>query len=285
MTAPVEGTTADGVRAEAPPVGTPAVPRARELAGTFGRGYVAIAVARLTAVRIADRLEQALLSIEGRRGVLGPAHERHADHSAARNRELFSEYDWGAKGEEWTASAEWKAALVAEVLEPNVPEGSTTVEIGPGAGRWSEVLRDRVEKLIVVDVAERALELTRERLGDDGDVEYVRSTGSTLPGVPDGSVDAVWSYDVFVHVAPTDVDGYLAEIARVLRPGGTAVIHHSGARRAHGWRSPMSATLFASLAKDRGLEIQRQFSSWGDGRFSVPVEGRGHDVISVLRLP
>ena len=71
----------------------------------------------------------------------------------------------------------------------------------------------------------------------------------------------------------------------MLRPGGTAVIHDSGARRADGWRSPMSATLFASLAADRGLEIQRQFSTWGDGRVSVPVEGRGHDVISVLRLP
>jgi ubiquinone/menaquinone biosynthesis C-methylase UbiE len=262
-----------------------AAARARELVRTLGPAYVALAAARLAAFRLADGLERALLAIEGRRGVLGPAHERHADHSAARNREVWSQYDWQARGEEWSASAEWKAALVAEVLEPNVPEGGTTLEIGPGAGRWSEVLRDRAAKLIVVDVADRALELTRQRLGDEGDVEYVCSTGSTLPGVPDGSVDAVWSFDVFVHIAPTDVDGYLAEIARVLRSGGAAVIHHSGEGGAHGWRSPMSAALFASLARERGLEVESQFSSWGGGRFAVPVEGGGRDVITVLSRP
>lgn len=256
------------------------MPRARELARTLGTGYVAVAVARLAAFRLADRLEQLLLAIEGRRGVLGPAHERHADHSAARNREVWSLYDWQTAGEEWSPSAEWRAALVAEVLEPNVPEGGTTLEIGPGAGRWSEVLRDRAAKLIVVDVAERALELTRERLGPGDDVEYLRSSGSTLPGVPDASVDAVWSFDVFVHIAPHDVAGYLAEVSRVLRSDGLAVIHHSGARDPRFWRSPMSAALFAGLARERGLEVCRQFSTWGGGRFAVSVKG---DSITVLR--
>jgi ubiquinone/menaquinone biosynthesis C-methylase UbiE len=134
----------------------------------------------------------------------------------------------------------------------------------------------------VVDVSERALELTRERLGPNGDTEYVRSSGSTLPGVPDGSVDAIWSFDVFVHIAPRDVAGYLGEVARVLRPGGTAVIHHSGERDPRFWRSPMTAALFATLAREQGLEVQRQFSTWGDGRFSPTVEG---DAVALLRRP
>jgi ubiquinone/menaquinone biosynthesis C-methylase UbiE len=276
----VEGTTVDRIRREAPPAWTTAPRRVRELAGRLGPGYVAVAAARLGADRLADRLEQALLAIEGRRGVLGPAHERHADHSAARNREVWSLYDWQTKGEEWSSSEEWKEALVAEVLEPNVPEGGTILEIGPGAGRWSVFLRDRARKLIVVDVSERALELTRERLGADGDVDYLRSTGSTLPGVPDGSVDAVWSFDVFVHIAPRDVAGYLGEVARVVRPGGAAVIHHSGERDPRFWRSPMSAALFATLARDHGLEVLRQFSTWGSGRFTTSVDG---DAITLLR--
>jgi ubiquinone/menaquinone biosynthesis C-methylase UbiE len=279
VTNPVQGSTVDRVRVEPPPAWKTAAPRARELAGMLGKGYVAVAVARLAADRLADRLEQLLLAIEGRRGVLGPAHERHADHSAARNREVWSFYDWQTKGEEWSASAEWKAALIAEVLEPNVPEGGTTLEIGPGAGRWSEVLRDRAEKLIVVDVAERALEMTRERLGANGNVQYLRSSGSTLPGVPDGSVDAIWSFDAFVHITPRDVAGYLTEIARVLRPGGTAVIHHSGERDPRFWRSPMSAALFAGLARERDLEVRRQFSTWGGGSFAVSVK---RDTITVL---
>jgi ubiquinone/menaquinone biosynthesis C-methylase UbiE len=279
MSEPMPGRTVDRVYQKAPPAWTTALPRARELARRLGPGYVAVSAARLAAVRAADRLEQLLLAIEGRRGVLGPAHERHADHSAARNREVWSLYDWQTKGEEWSASPEWRLALVAEVLEPYIPEGGTILEIGPGAGRWSEVLRDRADKLIVVDVAERALELTAERLGGNGNVDYVRSPGSALPGVPDGSVDAVWSFDVFVHIAPRDVADYLTEIARVLRPGSTAVIHHSGARDPRFWRSPMSAALFAELATERDLEVRRQFSSWGDGRFTVSVEG---DTITVL---
>jgi ubiquinone/menaquinone biosynthesis C-methylase UbiE len=275
----VRGATVDRVRRDPPPLWPSAAARARELARTLGKPYVALAAARVGAAHVADRLEHALLAIEGRRGVLGPAHERHAEHSAARNREVWTNYDWQTKGEEWSASPEWKAALVAEVLEPYMPEGGTILEIGPGAGRWSEVLRNRAAKLIVVDVAERALELTRERLGADGDVTYVRSSGSTLPGVPDSSVDAVWSFDVFVHIAPPDVASYLAEIGRVLRPGGTAVIHHSGERDPRFWRAPMSARLFAGLARERGFEVERQFSTWGGGRFAVSVEG---DSIAVL---
>jgi ubiquinone/menaquinone biosynthesis C-methylase UbiE len=270
----------DRVRREPPPTWTSGAVRARELAHTLGKGYVVLAVARLAAFRLADRLEQALLAIEGRRGVLGPAHERHADHSAARNREVWTNYDWQTQGEEWSASPEWKAALVAEVLEPSMPAGGTILEIGPGAGRWSEALYDRAAKLIVVDVSERALELTRERLGDDGSVEYVHSSGSTLAGVPDESVDAVWSFDAFVHIAPPEVATYLDEIARVLRSSGTAVIHHSGKRDPRFWRAPMSAELFARLARDRGLAVERQFSTWGGGRFAVPVEG---DSVAVLR--
>jgi ubiquinone/menaquinone biosynthesis C-methylase UbiE len=256
--------------------------RARDLARRLGPGYVAVAAARLGAYRLAERLEQVLLAIEGRRGVMGPAHERHADHSAARNREVWTLYDWQTKGEEWSASEEWKQALVAEVLEPNVPEGGTILEIGPGAGRWSVFLRDRAAKLIVVDVSERALELTRERLGPDGEVEYLQSSGSTLPGVPDGTVDAVWSFDVFVHIAPRDVAGYLGEVARVVRPGGTAVIHHSGERDPRFWRSPMSSALFATLAHEHGLEVLRQFSTWGGDRFTTSVDG---DAITLLRRP
>jgi ubiquinone/menaquinone biosynthesis C-methylase UbiE len=264
---------------------TDSIKRARELAASLGAPYVALSAARVLAERLERALEQTLLRIEGRRGVLGPAHERHGDHSAARNREVWTEYDWDGRGEEWSESPEWKDALVAEVLEPNVPRGATTLEIGPGGGRWSEILRERVDRLIVVDVTERALDLTRERLGQNGNVEYVRSNGSDLPGVADSSVDSVWSYDVFVHIAPRDVAGYLAEIARVLRSGGNAVIHHSGERGTTGWRSPMSAELFANLARERGLEVERQFASWGEGRYSVPVSGSGHDVISVLRRP
>ena len=169
-----------------------------------------------------------------------------------------------------------------------IPEGGTVLEIGPGGGRWSVVLAPRCERLVLVDVAPRVLELCRERLGDPDHVSYVRSSGSDLPGVEDGSVAAVWSFDVFVHVAPLDQAGYLAEIARVLRPGGVAAVHHADGRNRGrlpsraGWRAPMSAGLFAALARERGLEPRETIRSWSGGSHDLSAFG---DAISVLERP
>lgn len=237
---------------------------------------------RAAAAAITDRR----LEREQAREVLGPAHRAWRGNSAGQNRERWDGWDWSGLGEEWTASAEWKQGLIDDVLLPAIPAGGTVLEIGPGGGRWSVVLAPRAEELIVVDVAPRVLEVCRERLGDPANVRYVRSGGSDLPGVADGSVDAVWSFDVFVHVAPLDQAGYLDAIARVLRPGGVAAIHHADGRNRGvlpsraGWRSPMSAGLFAALAAGRGLVVERQVRSWSEGRHDL---GAYHDVITMLR--
>ncbi len=188
--------------------------------------------------------------------------------------------------DEWNDSDEpgqWKATLIDEVLLPNLGDARAILEIGPGGGRWSEVLQPLAERLVLVDVTQRALDLCRERLGDADNVEYVLSEGAAFPSVEQDSIDWVWSFDVFVHIAPLDIDSYLGEVARVLRPGGSALIHHSGRlQRSPGWRSPMTDILFATLAREHGLEVTRQFDSWSNGRFGVRTND---DVITVLRCP
>jgi len=231
---------------------------------------------------VTGALEDRLLAIEGARGVYGPAHRAFPRYGAMGGQEGWAAYDWSAGGEEWTASEAWKDSLVEEVLKPGVPEGSAAVELGPGAGRWSVILRERVARLVLVEATEEVLSLTRARLGDDPAVTYLLSEGASIPGVPDASVDAVWSFDVFVHLSPEDVAAYVAEIARVLRPGGVATIHHAGRRERRGRRAPMTGTLLANLAREAGLVVERQFDSWGGGRHDVRVFG---DVISVLRRP
>jgi SAM-dependent methyltransferase len=183
--------------------------------------------------------------------------------------------------------ARWKHGLIEDVLAKWILDGGVVLEIGPGAGRWSKVLASRASRLVLADVSERPLELCRERFNGDTRIEYVLSSGSDLPGVEDGSIEAVWSFDVFVHVAPGDQAACLGEIARVLAPGGTAVVHHSDGRNRgqlpsrSGWRSPMSRRLFAALAAERGLKIECQFDSWGpDGRYDLSAYG---DAITVCK--
>ena len=242
--------------------------------------------ARRAVRRASERVHDRRLEREQERGVLGPAHRGWSGNSAVENRDRWERWDWTSLGEEWSASPEWKQGLVDEVLLPNIPPGGTVLEIGPGGGRWSEVLAARADRLVLVDVAPRVLKVVRERLGDPDHVRYLRTTGSDLAGVEDASVNAIWSFDVFVHVAPVDQAGYLDEMARVLAPGGTAVIHHADGRNRGelpsraGWRSPMSAGLFAALAEERGLRVERQLSSWSGGRHDL---GAFADVITVLR--
>jgi len=255
--------------------------RLRGLTREFGPVYALLTGALVAARWLPQRIDDALLEIEGRRGVLGPAHRRWNEHSVSANRRVWSTWDWSAAGEEWTASEQWKASLIEELLVPAVKGSTTILEIGPGAGRFSETLHDLAGRLILVDITDTTLELCRERLGDPSDVTYVLSDGASLRGVDTGSVDAVWSFDAFVHVAPIDVDQYLGEIRRVLAPDGVAVIHHAGRRQRQGWRSPMTATLFAALASQHGLTVQRQVDSWGgNGRYGLSLHG---DVISELR--
>jgi SAM-dependent methyltransferase len=246
----------------------------------------AAASARHVLRRATQALTDRVLELEQRRGVLGPAHRRWSGHSPAENRDQWTSWDWSSLGEEWNESQAWKQSLIDDVLLATIPAGGTVVEIGPGGGRWSEVLAARAQRTILVDVTPAVLELCRERLGDQPNVEYRVSSGCDLPGVEDCSVDAIWSFDVFVHVAPVDQAGYLDEIARVLRPGGVAAIHHADGRNRGnqpsrgGWRAPMSAHLFAVLARERGLTVERQLHSWLDGRFGLDAYG---DAITVLR--
>jgi ubiquinone/menaquinone biosynthesis C-methylase UbiE len=214
-----------------------------------------------------EPLDRVLLRVEGRKPVLGPAHRRYRGQTVLDNRELWAGYDWSGGGLEW-GPAESRDALIEELLPA---AHSSIVEIGPGAGRFSEVLADRAERLVLVDVTDEALRRSRERLGGRPGLEYVRTDGPSLPGVESGSFDVVWSFEAFVHMQPVDVAAYMGELARVLRPGGRAVIHHAGGRDRSGWRAPMTAELFARLASERGLQVESQ-RTWGTY----------DDVISVL---
>jgi SAM-dependent methyltransferase len=258
--------------------------QAREFGPRYATADAGLRVSR----NLAQRLEDALLEIEGSRGVLGPAHARWRDNSTSENRRRWNEWDWSSQGEEWNESKAWKDALVEDVMLPLIPSDGTVLEIGPGAGRWSVFLARRAGRLIVVDVAQKPLEVVAERLAGASNLECVLSDGASLTGVDDDSVDAVWSFDVFVHIRPRDQAAYLTEITRVLRPGGVAAIHHADGRNRgrapsrEGWRAPMSARLFASLARERGLELDRQIRHWSAGRHGLEAF---HDAITVLRRP
>jgi ubiquinone/menaquinone biosynthesis C-methylase UbiE len=187
------------------------------------------------------------------------------------------------RGEEWTVSAEWKKSLIDEVLLTYIKPGNAVVEIGPGAGRWTEILQPIARELFAVDVSAKALDVCKKRFSTAANITFFLTRNTSLGFIPDKTIDAIWSFDVFVHINPGDTGDYLTEFQRILVPGGIAVIHHPKDGGLHGGcRSRMTAPLFAALLKKRGLTLVRQFDSWGEnGRYNLSRYG---DCMSVFTV-
>lgn len=276
-----------------PPVPTrePALASVRRLAASArNEGLVKVLAYRASGPRWAATYLCGRLSVRTGRYLLDRAQRLElarglpGAHSAAANRRLWDAWDWSEGGEEWTPSPEWKQAFIDHVILRHTQVGAVTLEIGPGGGRWSEVLQRSSSRLILVDVSPAAIAACQERMHSATNVEYHVTDGSSLSMIADDAVDFVFSFDTFVHVAPTDARRYVAEIARVLRPGGRAVIHHAGEGGTEGgWRSNMTASLFAGFVADNGLRLCEQLDRWGpEASFHLPDRG---DIVTVFARP
>lgn len=209
-----------------------------------------------------------------------------------------SETGWLSGGDEWSGPWGGTESLWWGTLLPRIhaflPAG-TVLELGPGQGRWSRFLRDQADRLILVDVAQHAIEVCRQRLGDDPKVSYHVGDGTTLSMVTDRSVDLAFSFDSLVHAEADVLRSYAGELARTLKPDGVAFIHHSNmgayrraasvARRApdglrrqltirglvvntYAWRAESTtAELFAGWCEQAGLScVGQELIAWEYGR-------------------
>lgn len=182
---------------------------------------------------------------------------------------------------EWTPSPEWKQSLTDEVLLPYIEPGRTVLEIGPGAGRWTETLQKIARRLILVDLWDKCIDPCKKRFSQCDNIEFFVNDGVSLGFIPSETIDFIWSFYVFVHVTPSDTEEYILEFSRVLKKGGRGIIHHAKEGGLHGgWRSRMTAELFSHMLQKHGLTIVSQFDSRGnDEQFNVRFH---HDIITVF---
>lgn len=236
-----------------------------------GAPYSSLYLMRGIVDRVRDRMDRRLAAIERTKRLVGPWTISARRFTAHDNRALWNSYDWSRRGEEWSKSSEWKDGVVRDLLLPNVPAQTRVLEVGPGGGRWTEILQRHCSHVVLVDVSERALAICRERFADCQNVEYVLNDGDDELPIDDASFDAIWSYDVFVHINPLDARQYIREFHRLLKPGGTAVVHHPGAAasadRDRRWRSDLTDEMVAEFCRESGLRLRaqtRQYVNDGD---------------------
>ena len=118
--------------------------------------------------------------------------------------------------------------LLATVRSLDLPPDSLAVDVGCGAGVQAFRLAAHFGLRVVgIDPVQRHLDRAREtRRGEPeavaSRVSFERGTADRIP-LRDATVDLVWCRDSLPHV-PSLASAY-REFARVLRPGGRALVH------------------------------------------------------------
>ena len=119
-------------------------------------------------------------------------------------------------------SAYWRKAVETYIF-PWVLEGldigANVLEVGPGPGVTTELLRGRVQRLTCVEI-DRAFADSLSRRMSGRNVTVVRQDATAM-SFPDATFDGAVSFTMLHHVPSEEKQNrLLAEVARVLRPGG-----------------------------------------------------------------
>jgi SAM-dependent methyltransferase len=203
-----------------------------------------------------------------------------AEANIKHNRQFWAKYPWPQAGDEWSAPLGGSRTMWEAIIRPRIsaclPAGSV-LEIAPGHGRCTQYLLGVCERLTIVDLVPECIDACRRRFGPDAGVTYAVNDGSTLPMVPDASIDFAFTWDSLVHVERDTVCSYVAELGRVLKPGGHAFIHHSNlgayperqadfdwARDLHARGKTMSAAAMREACADNALHcLSQELIPWG----------------------
>ena len=111
-------------------------------------------------------------------------------------------------------------ALSAAQIRP----AEFVVDVGSGSGTMAREfggLVSRVGRVIGIEPNPRLRTLAAERAAEQANVEFLDGQAGSLP-LADESVDLIWCERVLQHLA--DPQAAIDDFARVLRPGGRAVL-------------------------------------------------------------
>jgi SAM-dependent methyltransferase len=116
----------------------------------------------------------------------------------------------------------WKKALADEIIPwalKDVEIGDDVLEVGPGPGMTTDILCERLPRLTSIEIDPSLADALKQRL-QGTNVKVVEGDATAMP-FADGSFSGAVSFTMLHHVpSPALQDRLLAEVYRVLKPGG-----------------------------------------------------------------
>jgi SAM-dependent methyltransferase len=176
--------------------------------------------------------------------------------------------DWSEYYEfaEADAVSHW-LLIQAFIGEEPSPDLTAVLDFACGRGRIAERFVAIAATLICCDSSGEAIAYCGQRFANSPNVSCVVNDGPSIPA-PDESMTFVYSWDSMVHFNMAELRAYIREFKRILKPGGTAFIHHSnygslggppGAWNENpGCRAYVSASDVRMICDQYGLPIVRQ---------------------------
>ena len=154
-------------------------------------------------------------------------------------------------------------ALVLRELDPQ--PGEKLLEIGFGGGALIEASLERRAAVVGADISQAMVARARRRFG--GRAEIVTASVEALP-LPDGAADKAASVNNIYFWR--DPAGGMAELARVVRPGGLLAIAFEPPEELAKWPGHRHGFRLWSEAEVRALMqvagFERIRAAWGTGR-------------------
>jgi SAM-dependent methyltransferase len=169
------------------------------------------------------------------------------------------------------------------LLDGRPAREARAIEIGCGAGRMTACFARDFSWVEALDVSPVMIEAARSRLSGHANVTLHVNSGEDLAPIADASADLVFSYLVFQHIPAREVvENYIAEAARVLRPGGAFKFQVHGDRSPEYLRHPRDTWQGETFSE---AEMRRMLARRGFSVTATEGAGTQYFVITARKGP